>query len=61
MDLMKRGKVRTPLEFGRKEFVAETAKGLITRYEVLEGNPVDEVHVALSLRRHRRTFRRARC
>jgi transposase, IS5 family len=26
---------------------------------VLKGNPVDEVHVAPSLRRHRRTFRRA--
>ena len=26
---------------------------------LLKGNPVDEVHVAPSLRRHRRTFRRA--
>jgi transposase, IS5 family len=58
-DLIKRGKVRTPLEFGHKVFLAESAKGLITQYEVLKGNPADEVHVAPSLRRHRRAFRRA--
>jgi IS5 family transposase len=58
-DLIKRGKVRTPVEFGHKVFLAESAKGLITQYDVLKGNPVDEVHVAPSLRRHRRVFRRA--
>jgi IS5 family transposase len=31
---------------------------LITQYEVLTGNPADEVHVAPSLKRHRRIFRR---
>jgi transposase, IS5 family len=58
-DLIKRGKVRTPVEFGHKVFLAESAKGLITQYDVLKGNPVDEVHVAPSLKRHRRIFRRA--
>ena len=58
-DLIKRGKVRMPVEFGHKVFLGESARGLITQYEVLKGNPVDEVHVAPSLRRHRRTFRRA--
>ena len=58
-DLIKRGKVRAPVEFGHKVFLAESAKGLITQYELLKGNPVDEVHVAPSLRRHRRVFRRA--
>jgi len=58
-DLIKRGKVRTPVEFGHKVFLAEGAKGLITQYEVLKGNPTDEVHVAPSLKRHRRAFRRA--
>jgi len=58
-DLIKRGKVRTPVEFGHNVFLAESARGLITQYEVLKGNPVDEVHVAPSLRRHRRVFRRA--
>jgi transposase, IS5 family len=58
-DLIKRGKVRTPVEFGHKVFLAESAKGLVTQYKVLKGNPSDEVHVAPSLRRHRRAFRRA--
>jgi IS5 family transposase len=58
-DLIKRGKVRTPVEFGHKVFLAESAKGLITQYEVLKGNPMDEVHVAPSLKRHHRAFRRA--
>lgn len=58
-DLIKRGKVRTPVEFGHKVFLAESARGLITQYEVLKGNPGDEVHVAPSLKRHRRVFRRA--
>jgi transposase, IS5 family len=58
-DLIKRGKVRTPVEFGHKVFLAESAGGLITQYEVLKGNPVDEVHVAPSIRRHHRIFRRA--
>ena len=58
-DLIKRGKVRTPVEFGHEVFLAESAIGLITQYEVLKGNPADEVHVAPSLKRHRRAFRRA--
>lgn len=58
-DLIKRGKVRTPVEFGHKVFLAESAQGLITQYEVLKGNPPDEVHVASSLRRHKLAFGRA--
>jgi transposase, IS5 family len=38
-DLIKRGKARKPVEFGRKIFLAESALGLITDYQVLEGNP----------------------
>lgn len=58
-DLIKRGKVRTPLEFGHKVFLAESAKGLITQYEVLDGNPSDERHVEPSVKRHKKTFGRA--
>ena len=58
-DLIKRGKVRTPIEFGHKVFLAESAQGLITQYEVLKGNPVDEIHVTPSLQRHRKAFGRA--
>jgi IS5 family transposase len=58
-DLIKRGKVRTPVEFGHKVFLAESAEGLITQYQVLKGNPPDEVYVAPSLQRHRQAFGRA--
>ena len=57
-DLIKRGKVRTPVEFGHKVFLAESAVGLITQYEVLKGNPVDEAHVIPSLQLHHRVFSR---
>src|SRR5215813_8265009 len=58
-DLIKRGKVRTPIEFGHKVFLAESAQGLITQYDVLKGNPSDEIHVTPSLKRHRKAFGRA--
>jgi transposase, IS5 family len=55
-DLIKRGKVRTPVEFGHKVFLAESAQGLITQYQVLKGNPCDEDHVEPSLQRHKDAF-----
>jgi len=55
-DLIMRGKVRTPVEFGHKVFLAESAQGLITQYEVLTGNPSDENHIEPSLSRHEATF-----
>ncbi len=58
-DLIKRGKARKPVEFGRKVFLAESAQGLITDYQVLEGNPADSVHVGPSLERHQKTFQQA--
>ena len=55
-DLIKRGKVQTPVEFGHKVFLAESAQGLITQYKVLKGNPSDEDHVEPSLKRHKDAF-----
>jgi transposase, IS5 family len=55
-DLIKRGKVQTPLEFGHKVFLAESAQGLITQYVVLDGNPGDDQQVEPSLERHKETF-----
>lgn len=57
-DLIKRGKVRTPVEFGHKVLLAESARGLITQYQVLDGNPPDEQHVRHSLERHKKAFGR---
>lgn len=55
-DLIKRGKARRPVEFGHKVFLAESGRGFITDYRVLDGNPVDEGHVAPSLLQHTATF-----
>jgi IS5 family transposase len=55
-DLIKRGKAQRPVEFGHKVFLAESGRGLITDYRVLEGNPVDEEHVGASLIQHAATF-----
>jgi len=55
-DLIKRGKARQPVEFGHKVFLAESAQGLITDYQVLDGNPADTTQVRPSQARHRQTF-----
>jgi transposase, IS5 family len=55
-DLIKRGKARKPVEFGHKVFLAESAQGLITDYQVLKGNPVDTSQVQASLKRHQQIF-----
>lgn len=55
-DLIKRGKVLKPIEFGHKVFLAESGRGLITQYRVLTGNPADQVHVGPSLERHTEAF-----
>jgi transposase, IS5 family len=55
-DLIKRGKTQKPIEFGHKIFLAESARGLITQYRVLDGNPADEHHVEPSLQSHQNTF-----
>lgn len=57
-DLILRGKTKTPVEFGHKVFLAESRHGLITDYGVVDGNPVDEVHVPPSLTQHQATFGR---
>ncbi|MGH8546242.1 MAG: ISNCY family transposase [Gammaproteobacteria bacterium] len=55
-DLIKRGKVLKPIEFGHKVFLAESGRGLITQYRVLTGNPADQLHVTPSLTRHTEAF-----
>lgn len=55
-DLIKRGKVLKPVEFGHKVFLAESGHGLITQYQVLTGNPQDHRHVPPSLERHTEVF-----
>jgi transposase, IS5 family len=54
--ILLRRQPETPIEFGHKVFLAESARGFITQYDVLDGNPVDEQHVVVSLERHKQTF-----
>ena len=54
--LIKRGKERKPVEFGHKVFLAESSQGLITDYQILDGNPADTTHVKPSLDRHQQVF-----
>jgi IS5 family transposase len=55
-DLIKRGKANKPVEFGHKVFLAETRRGLILDYWVIDGNPNDDVHVMPWLERHLERF-----
>jgi len=55
-DLLKRGKVNRPVEFGHKVLLVESRGGLITDYRVLQGNPSDDRHVPTSLAYHRQRF-----
>jgi IS5 family transposase len=57
-DLIKRGKVLKPVEFGHKVFLAESACGLITQYRVLAGNPPDRAQLSGSLEQHKEAFGR---
>jgi IS5 family transposase len=55
-DLIIRGKQQKPVEFGHKVFLAESARGLITQYSVLKGNPTDDTQVKPSLKQHAKMF-----
>ena len=58
-DLIKRGKVQKPVEFGHKLFLAEGRAGVILDYQLLDGNPSDEGHVKPWLKRHIERFGQA--
>lgn len=53
-----RGKARAPVEFGRKVLLGETDKGIISTYQVFEGNPADNTLLCPGVKGHRRLFRR---
>lgn len=55
-DLIMRGKQRTPVEFGHKLRIVECGNGLITDYEILDGNPSDQAHVKPTLEHHQQRF-----
>jgi IS5 family transposase len=55
-DMIKRGKVYKPVEFGHKVLLVESRVGLITDYQVLDGNPIDSKELVPSVKRHRKRF-----
>jgi len=55
-DLIVRGKARKPVEFGHKVRIVESGNGLITDYEILKGNPADQVHIKPTLAHHQNRF-----
>jgi len=55
-DMIKRGKVYKPVEFGHKVLLVESRIGLITDYQVLDGNPIDSKELVPSVKRHRKRF-----
>jgi IS5 family transposase len=55
-DLIVRGKPYKPVEFGHKVFLAECRRGLITDYQILDGNPADKDQLEPSIERHRQRF-----
>jgi IS5 family transposase len=58
-DMIKRGKVQKPVEFGHKVLLVESRIGLITDYRVLDGNPVDCDQLLPALDRHLERFDQA--
>jgi IS5 family transposase len=57
--LIRRGKVRQPTEFGRKVLLDEVDGGIVTRYQILAGNPPDAPQFPVSLAHHQERFARA--
>jgi IS5 family transposase len=55
---IRKGKLRTDTEFGRKVLIGETDHGIITTYRVLEENPPDTALLKPVVRGHRRLFRK---
>lgn len=56
---IKKGKLKSPTEFGFKVLIQETEERLVTGYEVFKGNPVDHTLLPKAIERHKKVFRRA--
>lgn len=55
--LICKGKPRAPTEFGREVWLDEVDGGIVSRYEVLTGNPADSAQVPPGIDHHRRVFK----
>ena len=55
-DIIRRGKVSRPMEYGHKIWLNEVEGGLVSHYRILEGNPSAEQQWKPSLKAHLKTF-----
>jgi IS5 family transposase len=56
---IKKGKLKSPTEFGCKVLIQETEERLVTGYEVYKGNPTDHTLLPAAIERHKKVFGRA--
>lgn len=54
--IIRRGKPGKPVEYGRKVWLDEVEGGIVTRWEVLDGNPSDKHQFIPSLDAHQQLF-----
>ena len=54
--VIRKGKLSKPTEYGQMIWLDEVEGGLISRYEVLVGNPSDSLQVQPSIAQHKRLF-----
>lgn len=50
---IRKGKIKAPTEFGRKLLIGESEEGVITHYDVFEGNPSDDSLLIDAVKGHR--------
>jgi transposase, IS5 family len=55
--IIRKGKLSKATEYGRVIWLDEVEGGIISRYEVLDGNPADSDQMPLSLEHHREVFK----
>ncbi|SRR6266540_384528 len=55
---IRKGKAHKPTEFGRLVRLDEVENGIVSRYEVLEGNPADTTAWSAALEQHQLSFAR---
>lgn len=58
-DIIRRNKAHKPTEFGHKVWLDEVDGGIVTRWDVLEGNPSDDRQWLPSLEHHSECFGKA--
>ena len=56
IDIIRRNKAHKPTEYGHKVWLDEVDGGIVTRWEVLEGNPSDDQQWVVSLEHHQNLF-----